>query len=87
MDEAALLAAAPRAKRYAIYGQGVYLIVNPNGSKWWRMNVRRNGINTTLSLGTFPQTSIADALAEHERIRSQARMDIHPVAARRAARE
>ena len=87
LDEAALRAAAPRAKRYAIYGDGVYLLVNPDGSKHWRVSVRRNGINTTLSLGSFPQTSIADALAERDCIRSQARMGIHPAAARRAARE
>ncbi|MGH8111442.1 MAG: Arm DNA-binding domain-containing protein [Rhodanobacteraceae bacterium] len=87
LDEAALLGAEPRAKPYTIYGDGDYLIVNPNGSKWWRMNVRRNGIDTTLSLGTFPQTSLAEAIAEHRRIRAQTSMGINPAAARRAARE
>ena len=87
LDEATLLAAQPRAKPYRIYGDGVYLIVNPNGSKWWRMKVLRNGIKTTLSLGTFPQTSLAEAIAEHHRVRAQARMGINPAAARRAARD
>ncbi|EQD55301.1 phage integrase family site specific recombinase, partial [mine drainage metagenome] len=51
IDEAALLAAGPRDKPYKLYpGNGLYLIVQPNGAKWWRYNVRRNGINTTLSL-------------------------------------
>ncbi len=61
--------------------------MQPSGAKYWRVNVRRNGINTTLSLGTFPETSLADAMAEKLRIRGQARMGIHPTAARRAARE
>lgn len=87
LDEAALLSAEPRAKPYRIYGDGLFLIVNPNGAKWWRMSVRRNGINTCLSLGAFPQTSIADALAERDRIRAQARMGMHPAAARRAVRD
>ena len=88
IDEAALLAALPREKPYKLYpGNGLYLIVRPNGSKWWRYNVRCNGIHTTLSLGTFPDVSMAEALAERSIIRTQARMGIHPAAARRAARK
>ncbi|EQD69668.1 phage integrase family site specific recombinase [mine drainage metagenome] len=88
IDEAALLAAGPRDKPYKLYpGNGLYLIVQPNGAKWWRYNVRRNGINTTLSLGAFPAVSMAEALAERGIIRTQARMGIHPAAARRAARK
>ncbi|MFT3793034.1 MAG: Arm DNA-binding domain-containing protein [Rudaea sp.] len=90
VDEAAIHAAKPRAKPYKLSpgaGNGVYLSVMPTGSKWWRCNVRRNGINTTLSLGAFPKTSLAEAIAEGDRIRAQARMGIHPGAARRAARE
>ena len=88
IDESELLAAQPRAKPYTLYpGKGIYLIVQPSGAKYWRVNVRRNGVNTTLSLGTFPETSLADAMAEKLRIRRQASMGIHPTAARRAARE
>jgi hypothetical protein len=88
LDEAKLRAAKPKAKPYrlAIGEGGVYLIVMPNGSKRWRYNVRRNGINTTLSLGTFPNTSLADAVSERNRLHSLARMGIHPGVARRAAR-
>ncbi len=42
-DEAALLAAEPRSKLYKIYvGKSVFLLVQPSGSKWWRVTVRRN---------------------------------------------
>ncbi len=87
-DEAALLAAEPRSKAYKLTaGRSVYLLVQPSGAKWWRVDVRRNGLCTTLSLGTFPQTSLAEAMAERERIFSQVRMGINPAVARRAARE
>lgn len=88
VSEAALLAAEPRSKPYKLTaGRGVFLLVRPNGAKWWRVAVRRNGLCTTLSLGTFPQTSLSEAMAERDLIYSQARMGIDPAAARRAARE
>lgn len=87
-DEATLLAAEPRSKPYKLtVGRSVYLLVQPTGSKLWRVNVRRNGLRSTLSLGAFPQTSLAEAMAERHRIFGQVRMGIDPAAARRAARE
>jgi len=87
-DEAALFAAEPRSKPYKlVVGRSVYLLMQPTGSKWWRVTVRRNGLHTMLSLGTFPQTSLAEAMAERDRIFSQVHMGINPAAARRAARE
>ena len=87
-DEATLHAAAPRDKPYKIaVGRSVFMLVQPNGAKWWRVRLRRNGLRTMLSLGTFPQTSLAEAMAERDRIYSQVRMGINPAAARRAARE
>ena len=73
MDENALISAIPRAKPYKLFPGcgGIYLEVRPNGAKYWRYRVRRGGINTTLSLGVFPATSMATALAERERIREQ----------------
>ncbi len=88
MDETELHAAQPREKPYKLFpGRGVFLLVQPNGAKLWRLSVRRIGINTTLSLGAFPEISLTDAMVERDRIRAQARMGIHPTAARRAARE
>lgn len=33
---------------------GLTLIVNPDGSKWWRFNYRFGGKQKTISLGTYP---------------------------------
>ena len=87
-DESTLQAAEPRDKPYKIaVGRSVFMLVQPNGAKWWRVTVRRNGLKTMLSLGTFPQTSLTEAMAERDRIFLQVRMGINPAAARRAARE
>lgn len=88
LDEGAITALLPRDKPYKQYlgHGGVFLVIQPNGSKLWRYNIRRANIKTTLSLGVFPETSIADAIAERDRIHMQLRMGIDPAAARKAAR-
>ena len=42
-------------------GGGMYLQVQPNGSKYWRMNCRINGRQITLSFGLWPEVSLAEA--------------------------
>lgn len=42
-------------------GNGLYLEVMPNGSKYWRMAYRFNGRQKTLALGVFPEVSLANA--------------------------
>lgn len=40
---------------------GMFLLIHPNGSKYWRMNYRYGGKQKTLSLGVFPTVSILEA--------------------------
>lgn len=42
-------------------GHGLHLIVNPNSSKWWRLKYRYRGKENLLSLGTYPEVSLARA--------------------------
>lgn len=52
--------------------QGLYMLINPNGSKWWRFDYSFNGKRKTLSFGVYPQVSLASV-----RIKAnQARIDI-----------
>lgn len=41
--------------------EGLYLLVNPNGSKLWRMKYRFGGKEKTLSFGAYPSTTLKDA--------------------------
>ncbi len=42
-------------------GGGMYLMVHPNGSKYWRLNYRFCGKQNTLSLGKYPDVNLVDA--------------------------
>jgi Arm DNA-binding domain len=42
-------------------GRGLFLLVHPNGSKYWRMKYRKDGREKVLSLGKYPDVSLAKA--------------------------
>lgn len=66
---------------------GLYLLVQPNGSKLWRYKFRLNGVEGLQALGAFPEVSLADARRAHAESRKLVANGIHPVQARREERE
>ncbi|PWC11174.1 hypothetical protein B4923_14885 [Brenneria roseae subsp. americana] len=59
--------AKPKDKPYKLaYGGGLYLLVNPNGSRYWRLKYRYAGKEKLLSIGTYPDVSLADAGAKRD---------------------
>ena len=52
-------------------GGGLYLLLKPDGARWWRWDYRRpvTGKRNTLSLGTDPATGLADARAKRDEAR------------------
>jgi len=50
-------------------GGGLYLLVQPNGTKCWRYNYRYTGKRKTLALGVYPDTSLAAARKLHQSAR------------------
>jgi integrase len=54
--------AKPQGKQYKLTdGEGMYLLVSPNGGKYWRLKYRFAGKEKTLALGTYPTLSLAEA--------------------------
>ncbi len=54
--------AKPKEKPYKLTdGGGMYLLINANGSKYWRMKYRFAGKEKMLSIGVYPDVSLADA--------------------------
>ncbi|MDO8954606.1 MAG: tyrosine-type recombinase/integrase [Gammaproteobacteria bacterium] len=50
-------------------GEGLYLLVKPDGKKYWRMACYLHGKRKLLSFGTYPKVSLAEA--REERINAQ----------------
>src|SRR6202166_4430118 len=62
-----VLKAKPQAKPYLLTdGNGLHLLVNPNGSKLWRLRYRFGGKQLMLSLGSFPEVSLANARSKRD---------------------
>jgi integrase len=67
-------------------GGGLYLLLNPNGARWWRYKYRFEGKEKLLSLGTYPETSLADAREKHAAARKQLQAGIDPGVHRKATK-
>jgi integrase len=58
----AINGAKPTAKPYKLADAGgLYMLVHPNGSKYWRLKYRFAGKEKVLALGIYPHVSLADA--------------------------
>lgn len=76
-----------RGKPYRLNdGRGLYLIVNPNGSKWWRFAYTFSGKRNNLSLGTYPDIGLADARQRLDDGRRLVAQGVDPVEQKKAAK-
>jgi integrase len=79
--------AKPASKPHKLAdGGGLYLLVNPNGSKWWRWDYRIAGKRKTLSMGTYPETTLAEAREKHAAARKLLAQGADPSADRQGAK-
>ncbi|CAI1004925.1 tyrosine-type recombinase/integrase [Serratia proteamaculans] len=71
--------AKPEAKAYKLTdGDGMVLLVHPNGSKYWRLRYRFGGKEKMLALGIYPEVTLADARARRDEARKQLANGIDP---------
>ncbi len=64
--------AKPRDKSYKLGdGGGLYLQVEPSGGRLWRMKYRVDGREKKLSIGAYPEVSLADARKRRDEAREQ----------------
>lgn len=59
-------------------GEGMHLLVHPNGSKYWRLQYRFGGKQKMLALGVYPDVSLADARQRRDVARKQVAAGIDP---------
>lgn len=58
--------------------QGLYLLINPGGSRLWYLKYRFNGKESRIALGPYPQVSLSDARQQREGIRKLLAHKINP---------
>lgn len=87
LTDTAIRNSKPKAKPYKVTdSQGLYLLVNPRGSKLWRVKYRMNGVERKLALGSYPEITLAEARAARDAARRQLAHSIDPNSAKRQAR-
>lgn len=80
--------AKPQEKEYTLVdGDGMFLLIHPNGSKYWRFRFRFGGKQHLMAFGVYPETSLADARQKREEARRLVAAGIDPREHKRAVKE
>jgi integrase len=87
LTDTAIRNAKPQLKPFKLFdGGGLFLLVNPNGSRWWRLKFRIGGKEKLLSLGVYPDVSLKEARDKRDEARKLIAQGIDPCAQRKATR-
>ncbi len=87
LSDAAVRSAKPKEKPQKLAdGGGLYLLITPTGSKWWRLKYRFDGKEKSLSLGVYPDTGLKEAREKRDAARKLLAAGVDPGENRKAAR-
>jgi integrase len=79
LSDTACKNAKPKDKPYKLADEkGMFLLINPNGSKYFRLKYRFGGTEKTLALGVYPETSLKSARDKRDAARKQLADNIDP---------
>ncbi|MHA0730990.1 Arm DNA-binding domain-containing protein, partial [Escherichia coli] len=85
LTDAKIRAAKPTDKAYKLTdGAGMFLLVHPNGSRYWRLRYRILGKEKTLALGVYPEVSLSEARTKREEARKLISEGVDPCEQKRA---
>ena len=85
LTSTATKAAKPRDKQYKLADEkGMYLLVKPNGGKYFRFNYRIHGKRKTLSLGVYPETTLKQAREKLDAARLKISNGVDPMEQKKA---
>ncbi|MGJ0127919.1 tyrosine-type recombinase/integrase [Pantoea sp. RHCKP32] len=80
--------AKPQEKEYTLVdGDGMFLLIHPNGSKYWRFRFRFGGKQHLMAFGVYPEISLADARQKREEARRLVAAGSDPREYKRAVKE
>jgi hypothetical protein len=85
LTDTAVRNAQPRETPYKLTdGDGLTLLINPDGSKWWRLRYRIGGREKMLSLGVYPDVGLKRARERRDDARRQIADGVDPSSKRQA---
>ncbi|MES2180657.1 MAG: integrase arm-type DNA-binding domain-containing protein [Pseudomonadota bacterium] len=81
LDDFTIKAAKPKEKGYALRdGNGLFLLIHPNGSKYFQLRTTLHGKAKLIQLGTYPELSLSGARDQCRHKRKQVKLEhIDPV--------
>lgn len=83
-----VLKAKPEGKQITLFdGGGMFLLVTPSGGKLWRFKYRYEKKAKLISLGAYPEISLAEARQRKDDARKQLAHGIDPGAVRKAKKQ
>lgn len=88
LSEMKIRTAKPEEKQITLFdGGGLFLLITPSGGKLWRFKYRFDSKEKLISLGTYPEISLADARQRRDEARQQIAHGIDPGAVRKAQKQ
>lgn len=88
LSNTAILKAKPSDKAFKMFDSGgLYLLVNPTGSKLWRFKYKYDGKEKLLCMGKYPEKSLLDIREEHAKARKLLAEGIDPGEVKKAKRQ
>ncbi|EIM5532721.1 tyrosine-type recombinase/integrase [Salmonella enterica subsp. enterica] len=85
LTDLAIRRSKPKDKPYTLNdGNGLSLLIEPNGSKGWRLRYRFSGKAKLMSLGTYPNVALADARTARDEAKKLIAGGIDPAEVRKA---
>ena len=79
LSEALIKKAKPKDKAYKLTdGKGLYLLIEPNGKKYWRFKYAFGGKEKMISMGVWPESSVEEARGRKDKARALLRDGVNP---------
>jgi len=88
LSDAKIRTAKPSVKAYKLSdGGGLFLLIQPSGSKLWRWKFRLNGKENLFAVGAYPESSLAEARAARDAARELVKQGVNPSQYRKDERQ
>ncbi|MBF0098391.1 MAG: integrase arm-type DNA-binding domain-containing protein [Magnetococcales bacterium] len=88
LTDTAIRAAKPTNKPFKLTdGDGMYLLVNPSGGRYWRFDYRYDGTRKTLALGVYPDVPLKLARERRDEARQLLARGVDPGELRKTTKD